>query len=99
GVFSGSPLAGGGSVESFARGSNPVEVWQRGFDHDDVRAFLEIEFDFAHSLTDVRRVHLIGTAIAKLGRRVGGFAERTIEAGRKFRGVGKDRRVDEAYFV
>ena len=45
-----------------------VEIGQRGFDHHDVRAFFDIQRHFAQGLVAVRRVHLIGSAVAKLRR-------------------------------
>src|SRR6185312_11471673 len=64
------------------------------FDHDDVGAFLDVERDFAQGFGGVAGVHLVAAAVAELGRGFGGFAERAVKGGRKFRGVTHDGRVE-----
>ena len=76
-----------------------VEIRHRRLHHDHVRAFFQIEFDLAHGLAQVRRVHLVGAAIAEVRRRIGRFAERPIEAAGKLRRVGEYGDVLETVLV
>ena len=68
-----------------------VEVAQRGLDHDDVGALARSSATSRGRLAPVRRVHLVGPAVA-LERRLDGLAERPVERGRVLGGVGQDAR-------
>ena len=52
--------------------------------------------DFAQRLVGVGGIHLVTAPVAEFGRGLGGFAERAVIRGRKFRGVGHDGRVGKA---
>ena len=68
-----------------------VEVRQRGLDHHHVGALLEVELGLAHGLVGVGAVHLVAAAVAELGRRLRGLAERPVEGGGVLGAVGDDR--------
>ncbi len=76
-----------------------VQISQCRLDHDDVRAFLNIEGNFAHRLVAVRGIHLIAAAVAELRRGFGGFAKWSIESRRKLRRVGHDWDLGESLFI
>jgi hypothetical protein len=95
GKFSADAIGGGGEGELIFDAVDDVEIRESGFDHDDVRAFGNIERDFAQSFGGVARVHLVGAAIAELRSGFGGFAEGAVESGGELRGVGHDRRVQK----
>jgi hypothetical protein len=84
---------------ALAGGADDVEVGHGGLHEDHVGAFVEIEVDFAHGFAEVGAIHLIGAAVAELGRGVGGFAEGAVESRGKFRGVAEDGRVGTAGFI
>src|SRR5262249_27570769 len=71
--------------------ANDVEIGQGRLDHDDVGAFGKVKGDLAERLVAVGRVHLVAGAVAELGRRFGGVAERTVETGSVFGCVAHDR--------
>ena len=76
-----------------------VEVRQRGLDHDDVGALLDVEQHLAQRLVAVGGVHLVAAAVAEGGRRVDRLAERAVEGRGELRAVGEDRRVAQAVVV
>ena len=55
--------------------------------------------DLADRLLGIGRVHLVAAPVAELRRRVGGLAERTVEARAVLGGVGHDRDLLEAVLV
>ena len=67
-----------------------VEVGLRGFDHQDVRAFFQVEAHFSQCFTPVGRVHLIRASVAELRSRFGCVAERAVECARKLCRVRED---------
>ena len=67
------------NVEAVARLADQIEIRHRRLDHDHVRAFFQIELDFAHGFAPVGRVHLIAAAVAELRRRIRRLAERPVE--------------------
>src|SRR5579871_5632087 len=68
-------------VKALARAGEHVEVRERRFHHDDVRALSDVGFDLAHGLTRVTRVHLIASTVSKLRSGAGGLAKWSVEAG------------------
>src|SRR2546425_8455692 len=74
-VLAGDRVAGQGHAELGLRARDDVQIRQRGLDHDDVRALVEVERDLAQSLQRVGRVHLVRAPVAELRRRVGGLPE------------------------
>src|SRR5438105_1048875 len=81
------------------RAGDHVEIRQRGLDHHDVGALVEVQRDLPHRLLRIRRVHLVGAAIAELRRRLRGGAEGLEEARGILRGVRHDRRLRERRLV
>ena len=69
---------------------NDIEIGERGFHHQNICAFLNIQCDFSKCLFGVRCVHLIGASVAKLRRGFSGFAKRPVESGCIFRGIRHD---------
>ena len=65
--------------EAFVRAPQNVDVRQSGLDHYNVGAFVDIERDFSQRFLGVRRIHLIRTSIAKLGRALGCLAKRPVK--------------------
>ena len=83
-------------AEPFPRAPENVEIRQRRLDHNNIGAFIDIEPDFAQRFIGIGRIHLVGTAIAKLRRTFGGIAKRAVKDGSKLRRVTHDARVGEA---
>ena len=88
-----------GDVRRLLRGPHDVEVGEGRLDHDHVGSFLDVREDLLDRLADVRRVHLVGAAVAEGGGRLGRLAERPVEAARVLGRVGEDRDVPEAVRV
>ena len=99
GVFARNVVDGDRHVEALLGSPDDVEVGQAGLDHDDVRAFDDVEFDLFHRLFCVGRVHLVGALVAELRRGVQGVAERAVEARSVFGGVRKNAYIGVAGFV
>src|SRR6266436_7147323 len=99
GVFAAYVIGADGDVEFFADGANYVEIGERGLDHHHVRAFFKVERDFFQGFAGVGGIHLVAAAIAELRGGLRGFAERAVEAGAVFRGVGKNGGVFEFVLV
>ena len=78
-VFPAHRVRGGRITESRFDPVQNVEVGKCRFDHDDVRAFLNVQRHFAECLVGVRCVHLITATVAKFRRRLGGFSERAVK--------------------
>ena len=99
GIFPAHVVGGHRHIEALAHALNHVQIGQRRLHHDDVRAFFEIERHFAQRLARIRRIHLVAAPVAKLRRGLRGFAERPVERGAIFRGVGKNRDILEIVLV
>ena len=56
-------------------------------------------FDLAHGFAQVGAIHLIGAAIAELGRGIGSLAKRAVEAGSELGGIRKDGSVGQLGLV
>src|SRR2546422_196927 len=67
-VLAGDRVGGQGYAELGLRARDDVQIRQRGLDHDDVRALVEVERDLAQSLQRVGRVHLVRAPVAELRR-------------------------------
>src|SRR5262249_36985799 len=67
-----------------------IQIRQSRFHEYDVCALRQIELDFAQSLVGVRRIHLVGTPIAKLRWALRRIAEGSIKDGREFCGITHD---------
>src|ERR1700688_894847 len=81
------------------RVANPrdhIEVCERGLDHDDVRAFLDVKDRFAHCLSLVGGVHLVRAPIPGPGRAFSGVAEGAVEHSGELRAVREDRGLGES---
>ena len=59
----------------------------------------DVDLHLAQRLVDVGRIHLVAAPIAELRRRIGGFAERTVEPRAVLGRVGHDGRALEAALV
>ena len=79
--------------------ADDVEVRDGGLDHQHVGALVEVELGLAHRLGGVGRIHLVAAAVAELGRRLGGVAERAVEGGGVLGAVGDDRHAGVALLV
>ena len=79
--------------------ADDVEIRERGLDHHHVGAFFEVERDFFQGFAGVGGIHLVAAAIAELRRGLRGFAERAVEGGAVFCGVGEDREILEFVVV
>ena len=79
--------------------AHDVEVSERWFDHDDVRAFHDIEVNFLECLARVGRIHLVLAAVAELRRAVGRIAERPVVARGVLDGVAHDGDVLETVLI
>ncbi len=88
----------GRHAELLLHAPDDVEVRHAGLDHHHVGAFGEVERDLAQRLVGVRRVHLVDllVALAEVGGRADGVAERTVEGARVLRAVRHDLGVDAA---
>ena len=89
-------VGGERDVRGFLRRADDVEVGEGRLDHDHVGPLLDVGEDLLHRLADVRRVHLVGAAVAERRRRLGRVAERAVEAARVLGRVGEDRDAPEA---
>ena len=96
GVLAGDLVGADGHVEALAGGADDVEVGHGGLHQDHVGAFVEVEIDLAHGFAEVGAIHLVGAAVAELGRGVGGFAEGAVEGRGELRGVAEDGRVGQS---
>ena len=83
-------------MKAIASLADDVEIRHRRLHHDHVRAFLNIEFDFAHRFARVGRIHLIAAPVAELRRGFRGFAERSVENRSVLRGVRNDGSICES---
>src|ERR671917_924560 len=99
GVLAAHAVGRNGKVRRLAHPAHHVEVGQRRLHHNDVRALADVELDLRQRLAGVRRVHLVGAAVAELGGAVCGLAERAVEGGGVLGGVGHDRGVLETLVV
>src|SRR5207237_9564417 len=99
GVFAGDVIGGQRHGEAVAGGGDYVQIRHGRLDHDHVGAFFDVEFNLAHGFAEVCGVHLIRAPIPELRRGVGSFAERSVEAGSEFGGVGKNRSVGETRLI
>ena len=72
-----------------------IEIRHRRLHHNHVRSFFKIELDFAQGFAKVGPVHLIGTPVAEMRRRIRGLAKRPIKSGGKLRRVRKDRNINQ----
>src|SRR6266404_4740378 len=86
------------SMITLTRRGNHVEIWHRWLNHNDVRAFLDVEFDLAHGLAQIGAVHLVRPAVSKLRHGVGRLAKRAVKARGEFRGVRKNRNLRQTSF-
>ena len=68
---------------------------ERGFDHHHVSTLADVHRYFAQGFQRVAGVHLVRATIAKLRRRLGGFAKWPIISGRIF--GGDDERIGSAW--
>ncbi len=76
-----------------------VEIGQGRLDHDDIGAFFEIQFHFPQRFVGIRRVHLVGTAVAELRDRIRGVAKGSVIRRSVLGGIGKDRDMLETLAV
>jgi hypothetical protein len=74
-------------AKALAHAPKNVDVRQCRFDHDDVRAFIDVEPDLAEGFIRVRRIHLVRSTITKLWRAFGCVAKRAVKNGSEFRSV------------
>src|SRR5262249_51852342 len=73
-------------VEALAHAPKNIDVRQRRLDHDDVRAFIDVQPDLAEGFVRVRRIHLVRSTITELWRAFGCGAKRAVKNGSEFRG-------------
>src|SRR5579859_2261145 len=92
GVFAADVVGAYRDVEFVADGADYVEVREGGLDHYHVRAFFQ-------GFADVGGIHLVAAAVAELRCGLRGFAERTVETGAIFRGVGKNGDIFKSMFI
>src|SRR2546421_5768677 len=98
-VLAGYRVGGQRYAELELRARDDVEVGQRGLDHDDVGALVEVQRDLSHRLLGVGRIHLVRAPVAELRRRLRGGSEGLEEARGILRRVRHDRRLDERRLV
>src|SRR5579864_8228150 len=99
GVFAANVVGAYGNIEFVAHGADYIEVREGGLDHYHVRAFFQIERDFFQGFAGVGGIHLVAAAVAELRCGLRGFAERTVETGAIFRGVGKNGDIFKLVFI
>src|SRR6266705_1752091 len=99
GILTADLVSSEGHIKLITGSCNDIEISKGWFDHDNVRAFFDIELNFPQSFACIRRVHLITTPVAELWRRACGFAKRPVEARRIFGCVRHDRRIQETLGV
>jgi hypothetical protein len=70
-----------------------VEVSERRLDHQHVGALFFVETRLAKPFARISRIHLVGRAVAELGRAIGRVAKRPVERRGVFHGVREDGEV------
>ena len=75
------------------RFTNNVQVGQCRFNHDNIRTFSDIEFNFSESFQAIGWIHLIRLAVTKFWRRINSSAERTIVSRCVFCRIAHDRYI------
>jgi hypothetical protein len=88
----------GRHAERVLHPAQDVEVGHAGLDHHHVGALGDVERHLAQRLVAVARVHLVDllVALAEVGGRADGVAERAVEGARVLGAVGHDLGVDRA---
>src|SRR5580704_5502815 len=98
-IFSTDVIGGDRHVEPLADTDDDVQIRQGGLDHDDVRTFLEVELHFPERFAGIGGIHLVAAAIPELGRRLRGFAERTVKRGAVLGSIRENGDVGEFVFI
>src|SRR6185312_11642381 len=76
-----------------------IEISERRLDHDHVRAFFEIQLDFAHRFPSIGRVHLVAPPVAELWGRLRSFPKWSIKTGGVLGSVRKNRQIRKSSLV
>ena len=88
--FSAHVIDGRRFAKALAHTPENIQVGQGRFNHQDVGTFVDIECGLAQRFGSVRRIHLVGTPVAKLRRTFRCVSKRPIENRRELRRVAHD---------